>query len=271
MKFNHPLLLKIGGCLGSMVIRFWMGTLDTKVLLKDPRIDPSQPDCLGPNIYLLWHEYMMLPICARPHCNISMLVSRHVDAELLSHIGRHMGFDVVRGSSARRGWSRGGETAIRQMMRKASHMHLAFTPDGPQGPRRKMSTGPIYVASKLGIPLVAFGVGFDRPWRMPTWDRFCLPRPFSRGRVIVSNRFQIPPNLSRAGIQHYRLETEKLMEQLHEEAECWANSGTQKEGQKTTRCWPLPSRYRRVDSAHSRLSPNRRKHFQTVTGASRSL
>ena len=56
-------------------------------------------------------------------------------------------------------------------------MHLTITPDGPHGPRRRMAPGPIYLASKLGLPLVLMGYAYDRPWRLPSWDRFAVPRP----------------------------------------------------------------------------------------------
>ena len=59
-------------------------------------------------------------------------------------------------------------------------MHLTITPDGPRGPRRHMAPGPIYLASKLGLPLVLMGYAYDRPWRLHSWDRFAIPRPGSR-------------------------------------------------------------------------------------------
>ena len=45
-------------------------------------------------------------------------------------------------------------------------MHLTITPDGPRGPRRQLAPGAIYLASKLGLPLVVMGYGYDRPWRV---------------------------------------------------------------------------------------------------------
>ena len=90
-----------------------------------------------------------------------MLLSRHRDAEILSHAAYHLGFDFVRGST-----NRGGVAAIRELLEKSRHMHLTITPDGPRGPRRKLAPGSIYLASKLGLPLVVMGYGYDRPWRV---------------------------------------------------------------------------------------------------------
>ena len=161
MKIDNPFLHKLGGLLGSAAIRGWMGTLDYKVAYGDPLVDPIFPECHpGNKIYLFWHEYILFPLYLRGHCNLSMLLSRHRDAEILSYVAHHLGFDFVRGSS-----NRGGVAALRELLAKSRQMHLTITPDGPRGPRRRMAPGPIFLASKLGLPLVLMGYGYDRPWR----------------------------------------------------------------------------------------------------------
>jgi hypothetical protein len=138
----------------------------------------------------------------------------------------HMGFDVVRGSTYR-----GSVAAVRELMRRGRRMHLTITPDGPRGPRRRMAQGPVYLSSRLGLPLVLMGLGYDRPWRLRTWDRFAVPRLGTRARAVVSGRIHIPPNLDRDGIEHYRRRMERLLERLTREAEAWAEAGTGKQGQ----------------------------------------
>ncbi|KKL61169.1 hypothetical protein LCGC14_2198010, partial [marine sediment metagenome] len=96
-----------------------------------------------------------------------MRMHQEVDAEILSRAAYHLGFDFVRGST-----KRGGVAAIRELLHKSREMHLTITPDGPRGPRRKLTLGPIYLASKLAVPLVVMGYGYDRPWRARSWDRF---------------------------------------------------------------------------------------------------
>jgi hypothetical protein len=110
-------------------------------------------------------------------------------------------------------------------------MHLTITPDGPRGPRRRLAPGPIYLASKLGLPLVAMGYGYDRPWRMNSWDRFAIPRPFSRARAIPSPEIHVPPRLDRGGLEHFRRKVERLMNRLTQEAEAWAESRGRRSGQ----------------------------------------
>ena len=155
MKLDHPLLYKFAALLGTTAVRAWMDTLDYRVLFYDPDVDPASPRCRGQKIYVFWHEYILFPFAMRGNCNLAMLLSRHRDAEVLSYAARHMGFDFVRGST-----NRGGVAALRQLLDKSRKMHLAITPDGPRGPRRQLAPGPVYLASKLGIPLVAMGVGY---------------------------------------------------------------------------------------------------------------
>src|SRR5262249_48313310 len=134
---------------------------------------------------------------------------------------RHLGFRTVRGSS-----TRGGVGALKQILRgkrearsrspqndergmmtdqcKESdgrssfithHSSLIVTPDGPRGPRRRLAEGAIFLASRLQMPIVCMGFAFERPWRQKSWDRFAIPRPFSRARAVISGFIDIPPNL----------------------------------------------------------------------------
>ncbi len=226
MRIKSPFLMGIGGLLTTTVVRHWMGTLDYKVAYYDPAIDPALPLCRGQKLYLFWHEYILFPFYLRGHCNLAMLLSQHRDAELLTRPARHMGFDVVRGSTRR-----GGAAAIRELLRRSRTMHLTITPDGPRGPRRRMAPGPVYLASKLGMPLVLMGFGYDRPWRLGTWDRFAIPRPCTRARSVVSREIRVPGGLDREGLEYFRAKLERVLTRLTLESEAWAESTCRKPGQ----------------------------------------
>ena len=227
LKIDNPLLHKCGGLLATAAVRWWMGTLDYKVAYYDRTIDPYFADCRGQKIYIFWHEYILFPLYLRGHCNLAMLLSRHRDAEILSHAARHLGFEFVRGSTRR-----GGVAALRQLLARSRRMHLTITPDGPRGPRRRLAPGCVYLASKLGMPLVVMGFGYDRPWRVrQRWDQFAIPRPGSRARAIPSGEIFVPPDLDRQGLEHYRQKIERLLNRLTSEAESWAESGARKNGQ----------------------------------------
>jgi lysophospholipid acyltransferase (LPLAT)-like uncharacterized protein len=225
--------MKLAGLLAASTVRSWMSTLDYKGALYDPTVDPVDPRCRGQKIYIFWHENILAPLYLRGHCNLAMLLSRHADADILLETARHLGFEFVRGSTFG-----GGAAALRELARKGRHMNLAITPDGPRGPRRVLAQGPIYLSSKLGMPIVAMGFGYNRPWRLPTWDSFAIPKPFSRARGVVSPAVVIPPDLDRDGVEHYRLKVERLLNRLTAEAEAWAEAGTSKVGEMIPRPKP---------------------------------
>jgi hypothetical protein len=245
MTTKTSFLMGLGGLVTTLAVRHWMGTLEYKVAYYDPAIDPGLPECQGQKIYLFWHEYILFPFFLRGHCNLAMLLSRHRDAEFLSRPARHMGFEIVRGSTRR-----GGVAAIRELLRKSRSMHLAITPDGPRGPRRRMAPGPVYLASKLGLPVGLMGFGYDRPWRVKTWDRFAVPRPHSRARCVASPEIHVPPDLDREGLEYFRGKLERVLTRLTLEAEAWAESGTRKLGQRSIQPGPARRPGRRVEPAH---------------------
>ncbi len=211
-------LWRLCGFLVIKVLNAWMSTLSYRGARYDPVADPADENFCGPAIYVFWHEYIPMPIYARPNCRLSMLLSQHQDAEVLSHVAHFAGMEVVRGSS-----NRGGTTALREMIERGKGMSLAITPDGPRGPRRKLAQGCVYLSSRLQIPLVLIGVGYDRPWRnRSSWDQFAFPRPFSRCRAIMGPRIQIEPNLDRDAIEQNRQWVESQLECLTKLAEDWA-------------------------------------------------
>ncbi|MCA9099813.1 MAG: DUF374 domain-containing protein [Planctomycetales bacterium] len=238
MKLRHPALLRAAGFCGAMFIRHWMSTLDHRIYFHDPSVDPANPEKHEPMIYIIWHEYLLAPLDVRTNCDMALLIGRHADADVLSYAIRLLGFDAVRGSS-----SRGGSSALRELIDAGRGCNLVITPDGPRGPRRQLAQGPVYLSSRLGIPIVCCTFGYDRPFRARSWDRFAVPRLFSRQRTIVGPPLRIPAGLDRAGIEHYRRHVERVMTRLTAEAEAWATSGRRLPGDSVAfrRCRPLRS------------------------------
>jgi lysophospholipid acyltransferase (LPLAT)-like uncharacterized protein len=196
----------------------WMSTLNYRGACYEPKTDPTLDDFEGPAIFIFWHEYIPAPLYLRHHCRLATLLSQHQDAEILTHAAHFAGLGTVRGST-----HRGATTALRKLLRHGRGLNLAITPDGPRGPRRSLAPGCIYLASRLQIPLIPMGVGYDRPWRYRrVWDQFAIPRPFSRARVVNGPRLTLPPDLDRDQIEAHRAWVEKMLNQLTETAERWA-------------------------------------------------
>jgi lysophospholipid acyltransferase (LPLAT)-like uncharacterized protein len=219
-----PLWMKWSGLLAATGIRAWMSTLDYRALFYDQSVDGIYPTD-RPRIYVFWHEYILVPLYLRANCNLTMLLSKHRDADVLYRVAYHMGLECVRGSTY------GGATeALLELSRRGKHMHMAITPDGPRGPRRRLAQGAVFLASRLQMPIVPLGIGIDRPWRTPTWDKFAVPRPGSRARAIVGPQIYVPQDLDRAQIELHRQGVERLLNQLSDEAERWAVGGEQRVG-----------------------------------------
>jgi lysophospholipid acyltransferase (LPLAT)-like uncharacterized protein len=220
MKITSPVFWKTAGLLATVLIRNWMELVDFKAAFHDPEVDPAFGNKNQRFLLLFWHEYILCPLFLRRNSNVTMMLSQHGDAEIVSQIAALAGMKCVRGSSFR-----GGVSAAKQFLELQSQNIFAITPDGPRGPRRIMATGPVFLASKLQMPIVLLGIGYDRPWRIKSWDRFAVPRPFSRGRFIVSPQLSIPDGLDKEGLEFHQKRMETLLNKLTDEAESWAASG----------------------------------------------
>lgn len=194
-------------------------TTDLKTAYYDRSTDPSRPEYFEHCIFVFWHENQAILLPRWTFSPVTLLISQHRDAQWLKQAANFLGFNVVRGSS-----TRGGASAIRKLKRASRFTSFAITPDGPQGPRRQMAMGPIFLASRLQMPLVCVGVGHDRPWRLNTWDRFAIPKPFSRARVVLGPKIHLPKKLTKNQLQEAREKAESLLLQLNEFAEDWAGT-----------------------------------------------
>ncbi|WP_197528138.1 lysophospholipid acyltransferase family protein [Posidoniimonas polymericola] len=203
-----------------------MSTLRYRAWYEDPAVDPLLAPG-QPRIYVFWHENILLPLYKRGNCHLTMLLSQHRDADILARIADRFSFEFVRGSTYR-----GATGALRQLALHAEDHHLTITPDGPRGPRRRLAQGPIYLASKLQLPIVCLGLGYDRPWRLRSWDKFAVPRPFSRARAVVSEAISVPASLDRDGIDRWRAQIEQRLNELSDDAERWARSGLARRGER---------------------------------------
>ncbi|MFH1499993.1 MAG: lysophospholipid acyltransferase family protein [Verrucomicrobiota bacterium] len=106
------------------------------------------------------------------------LVSPSKDGAWLSAFFRLVGIHTVRGSSHKLG--REAVTALVGVLREGKD--IGVTPDGPRGPIYEMKPGALIVARRTRSPLLLLGMAYESAWRLPSWDRFAIPRPFSRVR-----------------------------------------------------------------------------------------
>ncbi len=213
MKIRHPTLIQWIGFLGAIVIRVWIGTLSFRYRSLGDNVYPDR-GVTEQYLYAFWHENILVPCQAFARRDTLVLISQHADGEMIAKVCKHLGWGTIRGSS-----TRGGIKAMRAMIRASSDRHLVVIPDGPRGPRRHIELGMIYLAAKTGIPIVLLGVGHDRPWRLNTWDRFAIPRPFSTALVLASAPIHIPEDAGKADLEAYRQQVEQALTDLTDYAE----------------------------------------------------
>ncbi len=136
-----------------------------------------------PIVFSLWHGHLLALLYHHRDEGVTVLISEHGDGEIIARIAERMGFRTVRGST-----SRNGARALLEAARVVeSGGDLAFTPDGPRGPARSVAPGVAVVAHRTGMPVVAAVVRAYSTWRLSTWDRFEIPKPFSRITIAYSD------------------------------------------------------------------------------------
>jgi lysophospholipid acyltransferase (LPLAT)-like uncharacterized protein len=134
----------------------------------------------GPEIYCFWHQCVLPCSMYFRKSGAVILISRSFDGELITRILQMFGFDAVRGSSSR--GAREGLLGLNDVIE--SGRTAIFTADGPRGPIYQTKMGPIKLAQTTGAPIGAFHLQPESAWVMNSWDRFLIPKPFTR--IVVS-------------------------------------------------------------------------------------
>ncbi len=199
---------RVIGTLAGWAIRVMGWTLRYKVdgLKKLSEKYPEQPVILA-----LWHNRILAMPYITPKLlknrEICVLTSASKDGAILETAVRLFGVTAVRGSSSRR-----GAAALVALRRKlSSGATVAITPDGPKGPRYEVKPGVVKLAQASGAPIVVMSVNFSSCWRLKSWDRFCVPKPFSKVMVKLEDGGEISKELSNDAFEDERVKLELLM------------------------------------------------------------
>jgi lysophospholipid acyltransferase (LPLAT)-like uncharacterized protein len=142
-----------------------------------------------PVVFLLWHEVLLPLLWQHRGQGIVIVVSEARDGQYLSDLARSLGYRAVHGSS-----TRGGTRALLGAVRELQGGHsIAFTPDGPRGPRRQLKPGVIAAAQRGGGVIVPLHAKADRAWRLHSWDRLMIPQPLARVLITYGEPFRVRP------------------------------------------------------------------------------
>lgn len=212
-SFSQRITIAIVPRLVALLLRALDRTLRYEVVV-EPGAQPATPP--GLQIWCFWHR-CLIPCACYFHGKFKMavLISSSFDGELIARTIERLGFLTARGSSTRSG--SGGLWALAKALGRG---HLAvFTADGPRGPVYKVKPGAIKLAQLTGYPIGIFYAHPQKAWLLRSWDRFLIPKPFSRVAISWARQVEVPQSADPALIEGKRLEVEAALERARLNAE----------------------------------------------------
>ena len=194
MRFAQRLAIVIVPPIAALLIRLLGLTLRYQDRA-EPGVTPGYA-IPGPVVFAFWHRSLLACAHRFRNLDIAILISPSFDGELIARTVRLLGFYPVRGSS-----TRGGAAGLRAMQQAyAEGRRCAFTANGPRGPVFVAKPGTAMLANSVagnrasGQPAGTWvGCSYalpDRAWQLRSWDRFMIPKPFSR--VVLAWPAHIP-------------------------------------------------------------------------------
>jgi len=165
-----------------------------------------------------WHRCIFPAVWIWRGRGIVVLNTVHFDGQWTRRVIERLGFGTAQGSS-----TRGGIEGLMAMARflDTGH-HVAFTIDGPRGPRYVAKPGPVILARRTGKPISVFHIGVE--WGhtfKKSWDLFRMPYPFSRAVMFVAPPIRVPTDADGETMKRKQAEMQAALERVRDEAESW--------------------------------------------------
>ena len=174
--------VRVGGPLITALARSWR--------IEEINTEPWRRLAAAGKAYAmcLWHGELLVSVFANRQRGMSAMVSEHSDGEIIAQVMHTWGFHNIRGST-----SRSSGRALLAMVRELQEgRSFAITPDGPRGPAGVIQRGILLASVRAGVPIVTVRCEARRAWRMSSWDRFLIPKPFAKVRVIYGDPWFAP-------------------------------------------------------------------------------
>ncbi len=209
-KLLDKFLFAVVGRLGSLLILLLGKTLTIKWVDEHYRTQIS-----GAVVYAFWHSRLLILAFSHRRRDALTMVSESKDGELIARPLQRLGFVPVRGSS-----SRSGLKALFRMVKGISEgREGSLTPDGPRGPCQRAQIGTILIAQRAAVPIMPIVASAEKCWRLKSWDRFMIPKPFSRIVIIHGEPIYVPRKSSEDELEAKRLELENVLNAITEKAD----------------------------------------------------
>jgi lysophospholipid acyltransferase (LPLAT)-like uncharacterized protein len=202
--------------IGNYISHFGVTILCKTLHIEKQNFDGVQKLMMNNESFILgfWHGTMMAPWYVHRNNHFSALVSTSKDGELLSRMLDKWNYKVVRGSS-----NIGGKEALQILLDEAENNYsIAITPDGPTGPQFEMKAGAVVLAKKTRMPLVLLGTAYSKYFELNSWDKFQIPKPFSKVCMYYSDPILVDEKLSYEETSEKIKKSEELLNNLQEKA-----------------------------------------------------
>lgn len=195
-------------CIGS--------TCRVKVVAGADQLAELAPDC-PPRILSFWHNRLvyMAHFLARRYVSrgvkFTILSGLSKDGDIGASVGKQIGVQVMRGSAKKQAIS--GLKGLCRTISKDGRS-VIISPDGSKGPVYEAKIGVVAMAKIAGVPIIPMSYWASRYWRLKSWDRLIIPKPFSRVAVAVGQPIYVDRSLDEAGLEAKRLEVQKAMDEM---------------------------------------------------------
>lgn len=208
----------------SLFFIAWVGYLAIELICSTLRFEISSEEVDSPDrstwppspaVAPFWHRCVFAATYYFRDRDVSVMTSRSFDGEYIARIIEKFGFRAVRGSS-----SRGGVRALLGMHDVIEEGRIAaFTIDGPRGPQYVAKPGPVLLARNTGATIRCFYIAVKDAWVLNSWDRFVIPKPFTRAHVRWSGPIVVPRGADSESLQRYHAEMQAALERVREDAD----------------------------------------------------
>ena len=200
--FKQRLVIRFAGLALYWLIRAISATLKFEVAGWEHHTDRE------PLVYCFWHNRIPIATYFWRHRGIVVMSSRSFDSEYIARFIQRFGYGAAKGSS-----TRGALAGLIQMIRAVrSGKSAAITVDGPRGPIYEAKPGALLLAKKSGAAILPFSISIDRCWRLPSWDRIEIPKPFARVFVVIGERIYVKDADDEAEQRRFQLSLDELRE-----------------------------------------------------------
>ena len=170
-------------------------------------------------IMCVWHDRIFAGMYYLRGRGLVVMSSISFDAEYTARCIQRLGFGVIKGSS-----TRGGMRALVEMIRMMKQgVPMAFTIDGPRGPRYEVKAGPPLLAKRTGNPMIPISVEVRKFWTLNSWDKFQIPKPFSRAKIFFGDTIFVAPDADDNALEQKRLELQTALDSLVKRGKEWAD------------------------------------------------